>query len=83
MSETLIPELTPIEPLDSSMGSNPIDYHVEKINSTTHLGAIDQIAMEIVDTANNEHYMLLVSADATLQTIEPQLRVFIITIIYM
>lgn len=52
------------------------ESHVEKIGEIVNLGAMDQLAMEVVDTASNEHYMLLVGADATLQTIEPQLRVY-------
>lgn len=49
--------------------------HVEKIGEISNFGVMDQAAMEIVDTATNEHYMLLVDATATLQTVEPQIRV--------
>ena len=80
MNESPITEETPLTSTENTVSTSPIDYHVEKIASISHLGAMDQIAMEIVDTMSNEHYMILVSADATLQTIEPQLRVFLLIV---
>ena len=50
--------------------------HIEKLGEISNFGVMDQAAMEIVDTATNEHYMLLVDATATLQTVEPQIRVY-------
>ena len=67
-------------PIDSSCNSDistPMEPRIEKVASIKSLGVQNQIAIEIVDTTNNEHYMLLVNSDATLQTIEPQIRVFL------
>ena len=65
-------------PLDSSCNSEistPVEPRIEKVASIKSLGAQNQVAIEIVDTTNNEHYMMLVNSDATLQSIEPQIRV--------
>lgn len=76
MSESPNQIETPLVSSPESVVDSPTESRVEKIGEISNLGVMDQVAMEIVDTASNEHYMLLVSADATLQTIEPQLRVF-------
>lgn len=48
---------------------------VEKMGEVAKFSVMDQSTMEVVDMRNNEHYMLLVDAQATLQSIEPQLKV--------
>ena len=50
---------------------------VEKMGEVAKFPVMDQSTMEVVDMRNNEHYMLLVDAQATLQSIEPQLKVSI------
>ena len=49
--------------------------HVEKMGQVPVTGVMDRAAMEVVNMSNNEHYMLLVDANATPQSIEPELRV--------
>ena len=48
---------------------------VEKMGEVAKFSVMDQSTMEVVDMRNNEHYMLLVDAQATLRSIEPQLKV--------
>lgn len=50
---------------------------VEKMGEVAKFSVVDQSTMEVVDMRNNEHYMLLVDAQATLQSIESQLKVTI------
>lgn len=66
--------ILPVPPVAEELNTS----HVEKIGEIANFGVMDQATMEIVDTATNEHYMLLVDATATLQTIEPQIRVIFI-----
>ena len=48
---------------------------VEKIGELASLGTMDETTMEIVDTTNNNHYMLMVNAASMLKDILPQIRV--------
>lgn len=75
MSESVVEDTFQEASLSSPEVDKIAESHVEKIGEIVSFGAMDQLAMEVVDTASNEHYMMLVGADATLQTIEPQLRV--------
>ena len=52
-----------------------LDGKVEKISDFSTLGTMDEAMMEIVDTTNNNHYMLMANANSALKDIEPQVRV--------
>lgn len=54
-----------------------LDGKVEKISDFSTLGTMDEAMMEIVDTTNNNHYMLMVNANSALKDIEPQVRVVV------
>ena len=59
-----------------SMNATP--SKVEKMGQVPVVGVVDKAAMEVVDMSTNEHYMLLVDANATPQSVEPELRVFVV-----
>ena len=59
------------EPISTSNESST----VVKMGEVVTVPVIDHTAMEIVDTRNNEHYMLLINAKATLRMIEKEIRV--------
>ena len=52
---------------------------VEKMGEVASFSLTDKMTMEVINMSNNEHYMLVVDAEATVKTIEPQLRVTIVS----
>ena len=48
---------------------------VEKMGEVASFSLTDKMTMEVINMSNNEHYMLVVDAEATVKTIEPELRV--------
>ena len=48
---------------------------IEKMGEVASFSMTDKMTMEVINMSNNEHYMLVVDAEATVTTIEPELRV--------
>ena len=48
---------------------------IEKMGEVASFSMMDKMTMEVINMSNNEHYMLVVDAEATVTTIEPELRV--------
>ena len=52
---------------------------VEKMGEVASFSLTDKMTMEVINMSNNEHYMLVVDAEATVKTIEPELRVVFVS----
>ena len=64
-----------IQPMERNASESLLEGKVEKISDLSTLGTMDEALMEIVDTTNNNHYMLMVNANSALRDIEPQVCV--------
>lgn len=77
MEISLLDPPAEIRPAETSAVDALLDGKVEKISDFSTLGTMDEAMMEIVDTTNNNHYMLMANANSALKDIEPQVRVVV------
>lgn len=77
MEISLLDPPAEIRPAEPSAVDALLDRKVEKISDFSTLGTMDEAMMEIVDTTNNNHYMLMANANSALKDIEPQVRVVV------